>query len=79
MMDDLHRREAECNQFGEQQPANQRTFLIAALRVASARARLATNLFDLIGIALRERLISPDQATAWLAEEALLEHVERQP
>jgi hypothetical protein len=60
-------------------PAGQRTFLISALRAASARARLATNLFDTIGVSLRERMISCDEAVGWLIEEGLLEQVEYRP
>jgi hypothetical protein len=60
-------------------PAGQRTFLISALRAASARARLATNLFDTIGVSLRERMVTPDEAVAWLIDEGLLEQVEYRP
>jgi hypothetical protein len=60
-------------------PNGQRTFLITALRAASARARLATNTFDTIGVSLRERMISPDEAVAWLKEEGLLAKVEWRP
>ncbi len=60
-------------------PNGQRTFLITALRAASARARLATNVFDTIGVSLRERIISADDAVAWLRDEGLLEQVEWRP
>ena len=60
-------------------PAGQRTFLISALRAASARARLATNVLDTIGVSLRERMISCDEAVAWLQDEGLLEQVEYRP
>jgi hypothetical protein len=60
-------------------PDGQRTFLISALRAASARARLATNTFDTIGTALRERMISADDACLWLRDEGLLAEVEWRP
>lgn len=60
-------------------PAGQREFLIIALRAASARARLAANVFDTIGVSLRNRLITCDEAVAWLHEEGLLEQIEYRP
>ena len=60
-------------------PDGQRTFLISAIRAASARARLATNVLDTIGVSLRERVISCDEAVAWLEEEGLLAEVEYRP
>ena len=60
-------------------PDGQRTFLITAIRAASARARLATNVLDTIGVSLRERMVTCDEAVAWLAEEGLLEQVEWRP
>ena len=63
----------------QQGPDGQRTFLISAIRAASARARLATNVLDTIGASLRERMISCDEAVAWLEEEGLLAGVEYHP
>ena len=60
-------------------PAGQREFLITALRAASARSRLSTNLFDTIGVSLRHRMISCNEAVAWLQEEGLLSHIEYRP
>jgi hypothetical protein len=60
-------------------PAGQREFLITALRAASARARLAANLLDTIGVSLRNRMITCDETVAWLNEEGLLEQVEYRP
>ena len=60
-------------------PAGQREFLITALRAASARSRLTTNLFDAIGVSLRHRMVTCDEAVAWLKEEGLLEDIEFRP
>ena len=60
-------------------PTGQREFLITALRAASARALLAKNLFDTIGVSLRNRLVTCDEAVAWLMDEGLLEEVEYRP
>ena len=49
------------------------------MRAASARARLATNVLDTIGASLRERMISCDEAVAWLKVEGLLAEVEYRP
>ena len=43
-------------------------FLLAHIRVASARARLFVNEVDAIGVALTGRLIDADTAIAQLAE-----------
>ena len=61
------------------EPPGQREFLITALRAASARARLLTNTFDTIGTSLRHRMITCDEAVAWLSEENLLSEVEYRP
>ena len=61
------------------EPPGQREFLITSLRAASARARLLTNTFDTIGTSLRHRMISCDDAVAWLIEEGLLAEVEYRP
>ena len=61
------------------EPPGQREFLITALRAASARSRLITNVLDTIGTSLRHRMISCDEAVAWLMEENLLQHVEYRP
>jgi hypothetical protein len=60
-------------------PPGQREFLITSLRAASARARLLTNLFDTIGSSLRHRMISCDEAVAWLNDEGLLAEIEYRP
>jgi hypothetical protein len=61
------------------EPPGQREFLITSLRAASARARLLTNTFDTIGTSLRHRMISCDEAVAWLNEEGLLAEIEYRP
>ena len=54
-------------------------FLLASLRTATLRARLAANEFDTIGIALRRGLVSPDEAVAWLHDANLFDHVIYRP
>ena len=61
------------------EPQGQREFLITSLRAASARARLLTNTFDTIGSSLRHRMISCDEAVAWLNSEGLLAEIEYRP
>jgi len=61
------------------EPPGQREFLITSLRAASARARLLTNTFDTIGTSLRHRMISCDEAVAWLSDEGLIAEIEYRP
>jgi hypothetical protein len=49
-------------------------FLLAALRAATLRARLATNELDTVGVALKQGLVSCDDAVAWPHEINLLDH-----
>ena len=63
----------------QMEPPGQREFLITSLRAASARARLLTNTFDTIGSSLRHRMISCDEAVAWLNDEGLLAEIEYRP
>ena len=60
-------------------PAAEREYLIHALRLAAARSRLATNVFDSVGISLRHKKISADDALRWLKDEGLLDHVQVGP
>jgi len=46
--------------------------LLSALKAAAARARLAANEFDTVGISLRQRLITCAQALEWARDEGLL-------
>jgi hypothetical protein len=57
-------------------PQCERELLINLLRTASARTRLHTNTLETIGVSLRHRQVSTEEAMAWLAEEGLLEHVQ---
>jgi hypothetical protein len=52
--------------------SGERDLLLSALRAAAARARLATNEFDTIGISLRQKLISCEQALEWARDEGLI-------
>jgi hypothetical protein len=59
--------------------ARERDFLLNALRVASARALLANNLFNSVGTSLRHRQITCEQALEWISEEGLLHHIDLEP
>jgi hypothetical protein len=52
--------------------SGERDLLLSALRAATARARLAANEFDTIGISLRQKLISCEQALQWARDEGLI-------
>jgi hypothetical protein len=56
--------------------AGEREFLIHALRCATARARLVVNVLETVGVSLRHKAVTTDQAMAWLAEENVVQHVE---
>jgi hypothetical protein len=51
--------------------SGERDLLLSALRAATARARLAATEFDTIGISLRQKLISCEQAIEWARDEGL--------
>jgi hypothetical protein len=57
----------------------EREYLLHALRVAATRSRLATNLFDTIGVSLRHKSVTTDEAMRWLADEDLLRYVDFGP
>ena len=50
-------------------------FLLAELRVARTRAKLAACELDCVGVALRSRLVGYDDALAWLDDVGLLDHI----
>jgi hypothetical protein len=52
--------------------SGERDLLMSALRAATARARLAANEFDTIGISLRQKLITCEQALVWARDEGLI-------
>jgi hypothetical protein len=54
---------------------NETKFLLAALRGAILRAKLDINEFTSIGLALRNRMISPDGAIEWLEDSGLIGQV----
>ena len=49
--------------------------LLSALHCATLRAKLDANEFTTIGIALRSRAITPDDALVWLADAGLIDQV----
>lgn len=52
--------------------SGERDLMLSALRAATARARLAATEFDSIGISLRQKLITCDQALQWARDEGLI-------
>jgi hypothetical protein len=59
--------------------AGERELLIHSLRLATARARLVVNSLETIGVSLRHRAVSTDDAMKWLSEEGLLAWLELGP
>ncbi len=53
--------------------AGERELLLGALRVASARSRLITNLIESVGVSLRHKKINCTEAMQWLKEENALD------
>ena len=52
--------------------SGERDLLLSALRAATARARLAATEFDTIGISLRQKLVTCEQALEWARDEGLI-------
>ena len=50
-----------------------REYLLAVLRAATARAKLISNTLDTIGIALRQRAVSVEDAMQWAKDEQILD------
>ena len=55
--------------------SGERDLIFSSLRVAATRSRLQTNLFNSIGVALRQKQIDCSGALAWLRDEGLLDHM----
>lgn len=60
-------------------PAAEREILTNGIRTAVARARLTVNALETVGVSLRHRQISTDEAMRWLADEGLLDHIDFGP
>ena len=76
-MNELHRGSAPVNRSAAETEARQfREALLNALRAASARSRLFTNVLDSVGTCLRHKQIDVEGAIAWLAEEGIYGLVE---
>jgi hypothetical protein len=58
---------------------NRAEYLLAELRCAALRARLAACDIDAIGIALRAGIVDPDVAFEWLHECNALSYVQPMP
>jgi hypothetical protein len=56
--------------------AGQRELLINALRVATSRSRLNTNLLEAVSVQLRHRQVTCEEAIEWLRAENVLHLVE---
>ena len=52
-----------------------RDFMLSALRAASLRARMNAADLDSIGIALKARMVTADQAVKWLKDIGALDFV----
>jgi hypothetical protein len=50
-----------------------REYLMQVLRAATARAKLISNTIDTIGVALRQRAITVEDAMRWAHEEGILD------
>jgi hypothetical protein len=50
-----------------------REYLMAVLRAATAEAKLISNVLDTIGIALRQRAVSVEDAMQWCADEGIID------
>jgi hypothetical protein len=59
--------------------SGERDLLLSALRAATARARLAANEFDTIGISLRQKAINCEQALEWARDEGLIGRIRLGP
>lgn len=62
-----------------QDTPGERDLLLSALRVAAARAKLEVNLFETIGISLRQKAINCAQTLQWLKNENVLDLVQFGP
>lgn len=56
-----------------------REFLLAALRAASFRAKLFAADIDTIGIALKEQMITAEEAVKWIIDAGLKDSVGKIP
>ena len=50
-----------------------REYLLAVLRAATTRSKMISTILDTIGIALRQRAVSVEDALQWASDEGILE------
>jgi hypothetical protein len=50
-----------------------REYLLSVLRAATARTKLISNTLDTIGVALRQRAVSVEDALQWCMDEQILD------
>jgi len=60
-------------------PAAEREYLLHALRTAATRARLTVNILDTIGVSLRHKAVTTDEAMKWLKDEGVLDCIQLGP
>ena len=76
-MTDIQKISPPVNRSAAETEARQlREALLNALRAASARTRLFTNVIDSVGTSLRHKQIDIDGAVSWLVEEGIYDIVE---
>jgi len=63
----------------QEDSSGERDLMLSALRTASARTKLATNVIETIGINLRQKAVNCEQAMAWLKDEDLLHWIDLGP
>jgi hypothetical protein len=52
--------------------AGDQELVLAALRVATIRSKLVSNVLDSIGVSLKQKLITAEDALTWARDEGLL-------
>jgi hypothetical protein len=50
-----------------------REFILSVFRAATARSKLISNTLDSIGLALRQRAVSPEDALQWARDEGIID------
>jgi hypothetical protein len=56
-----------------------REYLMQVLRAATARAKLIANQLDTIGIALRQRAVTVEDAVQWAVDEGIVDLLQFRP
>ena len=56
-----------------------REYLLSVLRAATARSKLISNQLDTIGVALRQRAVSVEDALQWCTDDGIIDLLEFGP